>query len=196
MGRKGRLRGKGRSRGQTPCGASQSWGPTHGRQASVAAWGTAGTGRKAGEAKTPPMRSVRVLASHQTGQREGCPSSCCLTVLHNLNQVNPQLGTGSRVVRTRKNTQSGDTKSIQMPGSQVSECSSPTTPHHSLALDLGQPTQGKRHDLGLHLSRATDAYPNPQGFCSSNLGADLIPDRAVSRKEVLPHTLLQRDSPT
>ena len=44
------------------------------------------------------------------------------------------------------------------PKSKPSKRLALSTPHHSLALDLGQPWQEKRYNHELHLSRATDAY--------------------------------------
>lgn len=146
---------------------------------------------KAGDAWTPSVRSAWVLACPQEEWREICPSGCRHITPPSPIQVNAPV---------------------------------PCTPHHSLlALGLGQPQLGKRHNRGLPLSEIMDTYTgkhwttastqapfassllpcirakvpvkgegntytyweqsqletDPQGFHSSNLGADPAPDRVV-----------------
>ena len=70
------------------------------------------------------MRSVKMLACHQTGWRQVYLSGCCLTPLHNLNWVKhpgpihfmPQLGTGLRAARSCEKIQCRDTEADLVPG--------------------------------------------------------------------------------
>lgn len=99
----------------------QSCSPVHRRKAPLAAWRSAGTDINARNWDSA-CEECTGAALLQVESTEACLKACCLTTLPSVSWASalaphsmPQLGTGSKVLRTWENVPSGETEVIWGP---------------------------------------------------------------------------------